>query len=218
MGQQVLVVGLGRFGSAAARTLHALGHEVLAIDASEDIVNEIAPDVTHAVQADASDERALRAIDAGSFDTAVVAMSSNLEASLLATVSLKRLGVATVIAKAGSRLHGVILEKVGADRVVYPEREAGEALAHTIRIPEAVEYLDLAAAHGIAKLPVPRAFVGQKLGAVDLQGRFRVTTIALIRGRTLTVNPHRDEVLGADDHLVLLGSDDQLAKVSAEAR
>jgi trk system potassium uptake protein TrkA len=217
MGQQVIVVGLGRFGSAAARTLHALGHEVLAVDAAEEAVNEIAPDVTHAVQADASDDKALRALGAGNFDTAVVAMSSNLEASLLATVALKSLGVGTVIAKAANPLHGVILERVGADRIVYPESEAGEAVAHTIRIPDAVEYIDLAPAHGIAKLPVPSAYVGRSLQQLDLSGRFRVTTIALVRDRTVTVNPHRDQVLREGDLLVLLGNDDQLAKVTADA-
>jgi len=217
MGQQVIVVGLGRFGSAAARTLHALGHEVLAVDASEEIINEIAPDVTHAVQADASDQKALGALGAGNFDIAVVAMSSNLEASLLATVALKQLGVRRVIAKAGNPLHGLVLERVGADRIVYPEREAGEDVAHTIRIPDAVDYMDLAPAHGIAKVPVPQAYVDRSLLQLDLQGRFHITTIALVRDRTVIVNPHRDEVLRGGDQLVLLGNDDHLAKVTSDA-
>ena len=112
MAEQVIVVGLGRFGAAAARTLHALGHEVLAVDGAEEVVNDIAPDVTHAVQADASDENALRALGAQNFDTAVVAMSSNIEASIFATLALKRLGVGTVIAKAANEIHGEILERV----------------------------------------------------------------------------------------------------------
>lgn len=216
MAEQVIVVGLGRFGSAAARTLHALGHEVLAVDASEDVVNEIAPHVTHAVQADASDENALRALGAGNFDKAVVGTSSNLEASIVATLALKRLGVGTVIAKAGNELHGEILRRVGADRVVYPEREAGEAVAHTIRIPAAVEYLDLVPALGIAKLPVPGSLTGRTLRDLDLPGRFRITTVALLRDSSVLVNPSRDETLKPGDQLVLLGNDDQLARVTAE--
>jgi trk system potassium uptake protein TrkA len=215
MGEQVIVVGLGRFGAAAARTLHALGHEILAVDAAEEVVNEIAPDVTHAVQADASDENALRALGAANFDTAVVAMSSNVEASIFATLALKRLGVRTVIAKAANEIHGEILERVGANRVVYAEREAGEAVAHTIRIPAAVEYLDLAPSHGIAKLRVPDWCVGRSLQEVDLAGRFRLSTLALVRANSVLVNPSRVEVLRSDDELVLLGNDDQIARVTA---
>ena len=125
MKYQVLVIGLGRFGTAAARELMDLGQEVLAIDSDEDKVNEIAPDVTHAVQLDASDEDALRAAGAGDFEHAIVAISSSAEASIFATMALKNLGVGNVIAKAGTTLHGSILERVGADRVVYPEREMG---------------------------------------------------------------------------------------------
>jgi trk system potassium uptake protein TrkA len=214
MKQQVIVVGLGRFGAAAARELNALGHEVLAVDASEDVINDIAPDVTHAVQADASDEKALRAIGAGDFQTAIVAISSALEASIFATLALKRLGVPTVIAKAASPLHGAILERVGADRVVYPEREAGVDVAHTLSIPHVLDYIDLAPGHGIAKIDVPATFVGRTLRELDLSTRLKVTPIALRHGNEVTVNPHRDQRLEEGDQLVLVGLDDQLARLT----
>ena len=214
MKQQVIVVGLGRFGAAAARELNALGHEVLAVDASEDVINDIAPEVTHAVQADASDEKALRAIGAGDFQTAIVAISSALEASIFATLALKRLGVPTVIAKAASPLHGAILERVGADRVVYPEREAGVDVAHTLSIPHVVDYIDLAPGHGIAKINVPATFVGRTMRELDLSTRLKVTPIALRRGNEVTVNPHRDQRLEEGDQLVLVGLDDQLARLT----
>lgn len=214
MKQQVIVVGLGRFGAAAARELNALGHEVLAVDASEDVVNDIAPDVTHAVQADASDEKALRAIGAGEFQTAIVAISGALEASIFATLVLKRLGVPTVIAKAASPLHGAILERVGADRVVYPEHEAGVDVAHTLSIPHVVDYIDLAPGHGIAKINVPATFVGRTLRELDLSTRLKVTPIAFRHGNEVTVNPHRDQRLADGDQLVLVGLDEQLARVT----
>jgi trk system potassium uptake protein TrkA len=213
MGEQVIVVGLGRFGSAVARELHRLGHEVLAVDASEQTINEIAPEVTHAIQLDASDERALRAAGAADFNTAVVAMSSAVEASIFATMALKRLGVPTVIAKASGALHGAILERIGADRVVYPEREAGVDVAHTFRIANIVDYIDLAPGFGVAKISVPATLVGRTLRDVDLAGKFKVTAIALRRGAQVTVNPHRDERLQDGDELVLVGQDDQLALV-----
>ncbi len=214
MREQVMVVGLGRFGSAVARELHALGHEVMAVDASESTVNDIAPEVTHAVQLDASDENALRAAGAAEFSTAVVAMSSAVEASIFATMALKRLGVQTVIAKASGALHGAILERIGADRVVYPEREAGIDVAHTFRIPRVLDYIDLAPRFGIAKISVPTEFVGKTLRELDLTGRFKVTPICLRRGENVTVNPHREERLQSGDQLVLVGLDDQLAEVT----
>jgi trk system potassium uptake protein len=214
MRQQVMVVGLGRFGSAVARELHTLGHEVLAVDASESIVNDIAPEVTHAVQLDASDENALRAAGATDFPTAVVAMSSAIEASIFATMALKRLGVPMVIAKASGALHGAILERIGADRVVYPEREAGIDVAHTFRIPNVLDYIDLAPRFGIAKVRAPSTFVGQTIRELDLTSRFKVTPIALRRGDAVTVNPHREERLQEGDELVLVGLDDQLALVT----
>ena len=134
MKTSVLVIGLGRFGAAAARELMRLGHEVLAVDSNESIVNEIAPEVTHAVQLDAADEGALRAIGAAEFDHAIVAISSGVEASIFATMALKKLGVGNVVAKAGSELHGAILERVGADRVVFAEREMGERVAHSFAV------------------------------------------------------------------------------------
>ncbi len=216
MKQQVIVVGLGRFGSAAARELHALGHEVLAIDSSEATINDIAPYVTHAVQADASDEAALKSVGADQFQTAIVAMSSALEASIFATMALKRLGVPRVIAKAAGPLHGAILERIGADRVVYPEREAGVDVAHTLSIPRVLDYIDLAPGHGIAKIDVPATFVGKTLRELDLAGRFRVTAIALRRGNDVTINPHRDELMQNGDQLVLVGLDDQLARISSD--
>ena len=216
MGQQVIVVGLGRFGSAAARELHALGHEVLAVDASETVINEIAAEVTHAVQADASDEDTLRSLGAGQFQAAVVAMSSRVEASIYATMALKRLGVPLVIAKASTALHGAILERIGADRVVYPEREAGVDIAHTLLIPDVADYIDLAPGFGAAKVKVPSVFVGRTLGDLDLAGRYKVTPIAVARKDAVKVNPHRDERLLEGDFLLLIGHDDQLARMRAE--
>jgi trk system potassium uptake protein TrkA len=217
MKQQVIVVGLGRFGAAAARELNALGHEVLAVDSSEDVINEVAPDVTHAVQADASDEQALRSIGAEHFQTAIVAISSAMEASIFATMALKRLGVPTVIAKAANSLHGAILERVGADRVVYPEREAGVDVAHTLAIPHVVDYIDLAPGHGIAKIDLPATFVGRTLRELDLATRLKVTPIVLRRGNEVTINPHRDQRLEDGDQLVLVGLDEKLAQLTGDA-
>ena len=209
-GQQVMVIGLGRFGAALARELERLGHEVLAVDHDEVIVNDIAGAVTHAVQLDASDEDALRSAGAADFRHAVVAISGLTEPSIFATMALKRLGVQNVIAKAGSRLHGEILARVGADRVVYPERETGERLAHTFAVANVIDYLDVAPEFGIAKIRPPSSFVGKTLGEVDLRGRLSLTPVALRRDRRVIVNPTRDERIEQGDELILVGRDDRL--------
>jgi trk system potassium uptake protein TrkA len=210
MKHAVMVIGLGRFGSAAARELMALGHEVLAIDRDIEIVNDISPDVTHAVQLDATDEEALRAVGAGDFGFALIAISGQAEASIFATMALKNLGVGTVTAKAGSTLHGSILERVGADRVVFPEREMGQRVSHAFMIPNIVDYLDVAPQFGIVKLRPPASFVGRSLRDLELPIRHGLTPIALRRGAEVTVNPHRDEVVRDTDELILIGRDDRL--------
>jgi trk system potassium uptake protein len=212
MKTSVLVIGLGRFGTAAARELMALGHEVLAVDQSETIVNEIAPEVTHAVQLDAADEAALRAIGASDFEHAIVAISSGVEASVFAVMALKQLGVGNVIAKAGSHLHGAILERVGADRVVFAEREMGQRVAHSFALSDVVEYLDVAPRFGIVKVRPPARWVGRRLDEVGDS----LTPVSLRRGDAVTVNPPRDEVIQAGDEVILIGKDDFIERLRVE--
>ena len=211
MKHSVLVIGLGRFGSAAARELMTLGHEVLAIDNSEAHVNELAADVTHAMQLDASDEHALRDVGAADFEHAIVAISSNTEASIFATMALKNLGVRNVVAKAANALHGRILERVGASRVVYAEREMGASLAHSFSIPNVLDYIDVAPRFGIVKVRPPDSFVGKTLRELDLPTTMSLTPIALRRGKNVIVNPHRDESIEATDELILIGLDAKLS-------
>ncbi|HYH92902.1 MAG TPA: TrkA family potassium uptake protein [Candidatus Saccharimonadales bacterium] len=212
MKPSVLVVGLGRFGTAAALELMALGHEVLAVDVDEGAVNEIAAEVTHAAQLDATDEHALQSVGAGDFEYAIVAISSVTDASIFATMALKNLGVTTVIAKAATKLHAAILERIGADRVVYAEQEMGQRVAHSLSIPGVVEYLDVAPRFGIIKIRTPAAWVGKSFKELDLASR-QLSPLALRRGEEVTVNPSRDIVLGATDQLILLGRDERLEKI-----
>jgi len=212
MKPSVLVIGLGRFGTAAALELMALGHEVLALDRDEATVNEIAPEVTHAAQLDATDEGALKSVGAGDFEFAIVAISSATDASIFATMALKNLGVSQVIAKAASKLHGAILERIGADRVVYPETEMGQRVAHSLSISGVLEYLDVAPGFGIVKLRPPEPWIGRSLKDLNL-GTLQISPVALRRGKDVTVNPSSNVVLGADDELILLGRDQHLERI-----
>ena len=211
--QQVMVIGLGRFGAAVARELERLGHEVLAVDRNEQRVNELSTDVTHALQLDAADEDALRSAGAGDFQSAIVAISTDAEPSIFATMVLKRLGVTNVVAKAGSLLHGEILSRVGADRVVFPERETGLRLAHSFNVPYVIDYLDVAPNFGIEKIRPPKSFVGKTLGELDLKQRLGLTPIVLRRGQQVFVNPAREERVTEGDELILIGRDEKLEQL-----
>jgi trk system potassium uptake protein TrkA len=210
---QIVVVGLGRFGGSVARTLAALGHDVLAIDRDEARVNDIAEFVTRAVQLDASDDEALGSIGAEQFDTAVVAIGSDPEASIFATMALRELGVGRLVARAGSRLHATILSRVGADAVVNLEESSGARIARSLGVTTATGYLEVAGDLGIVVMPVPAAYVGRTLDEIDLEKRVGVTPIVHIRAGRALVNPATDVPLAAEDQLVLVGPDNRLERV-----
>ena len=216
MKQSILVIGLGRFGASAARELMRLGHEVLAVDKDEAAVNDIAPDVTHAVQADASDADALKALGAADFSHAIVAISGDAQPSIFATMALRTLGVPNVIAKAGTTLHGAILGRVGATKVVYPEREMGARVAHAFGASHVLDYLDIAPGFGVVRFRPPERWVGRALGDMRLEDRFNLTPVGLIRGERVTVNPDLGETIESDDELVLIGPDERLERLEVE--
>lgn len=206
---QVVVIGLGRFGQSVARALSELGHEVLGIDRDEKPVNAVSDFVTQAIQADATDEDALKEIGVRNFDVGVVAISDDVKSSILITLLLKRLGTRQVISKAQDDLHGEILEKVGADRVIHPERETGVRLAHSLTSPDLVDYLAVTSGYGIVKLIVPPTFHSRELGELDLR-KYGITALALQYKGEVMLNPTRSETVHPGSVLVLAGRDAQL--------
>jgi trk system potassium uptake protein TrkA len=206
-----MVIGLGRFGTAVAFELNKIGHEVLAIDQDERRVQDVADEVTHAAVADATDEDTLRAFGIADFDCVIVGVSG-VEVSVLTCVLLKRLGARRVVAKAASVLHAEILGQVGADRVVFPEREMGVRMAHSFAAPAVSDYLDVAPGYGLARITPGPEMVGKRLADVDLRGRFGLTPLVLRRGQQVIVNPDRDELLKVGDDLIVAGDDERLAQ------
>lgn len=213
MKRQVLVVGLGRFGSAVARTLYQLGHEVLAVDSDGRRVQELADEVTHAVQADGTDQEAMAQLGVADFDAAVVAIGSDLGQSILTTLTLRELGCKYIIGKAASDQHARILERIGADRVVFPERETGLRLAHTFAARFVMDYMDLGSGYGIANTKPPEHFVGKTLEELDLRERYGLTLIAVTHGREVTLHPRRDQRVSPGDLLVVAGRDEDLERL-----
>ena len=215
------VIGLGRFGEAMATTLAELGQDVLGIDTDDHRVNELADRVPHLVCLNAIDARALREAGVGDVDVAVVSIGANVEASLLIVMTVKELGVPTVVAKATSAIHGRILEKLGVDRVAYPEREVATRMAHSLVVPNVLDYVGLSKDFSIIEIPAPAAFVGKTLRALDLRAKHGLTLIAVKRGagtaggEHTTVVPGADETILIGDTLAVIGSNDQLLKIEA---
>ena len=214
--RQVAVIGLGRFGTAVATTLYEIGHDVLAMDLNRRVIQELTGRVTHAIQADAAERGVLEEAGVAGFDAGIVGVSSHVEHSILITLNLKRLGVGRVIAKAQTDQHGEILEKIGADQVLYPEREMGVRLAHSFAAPAVVDYMPLGPEYGIAKVRPPATFVGRSLADLRLRERSGVTLLAVERGLRVLFNPRTDDVVQPDDCLVVAGEDEALARVAPE--
>ena len=201
----VLVVGLGRFGGSLARTLVGMGIEVLAVDADPRLVQKAADVLAHVVEADATDPATLRQLGAHEFDTAVVAIGSDVEASVLVTAALLDVGVRRVWAKAISDQHARILERVGANRVFRPESEMGERVAHLVS-GRMLEYISLDAGFVLAELAAPRSLVGKALGEIGLRAKYRVTVVCIKHPGDSFTYAEASTVVQDGDLLVIAGA------------
>ena len=207
---QVAVLGLGRFGAQLARTLTDQGHDVLACDRGEGEVQALADHVSRAAIVDITDADGLRDLGLAGVDVGVVA-TGQLEASVLATMNLLSLGVPTVIAKASSEGHATILQRIGAHRVVQPERDGGERVAHLLQVRTAQDYLTLTRDYGIGVYAPPDRLHGQPLDALDSEGRTR-RLLMVVRDNQVQLNPVRSQTIQAGDTLVFAGLDADLAR------
>lgn len=204
-----VVIGLGRFGTAVAAELCAQGSEVLAMDTDQACVQAIADLVTHAVVADAQDPAVLKSLGVRNFDCAVVAVGGDVGGSALITLLLKELGVPEVICKAKSHVHRRVLEKIGADKVVFPEHEMGVKLAQSLTHSNILNFIELSDQYGIVELKTPRQWQGMTLKEVDVRRNHRVNIVAIRDDESgeLEVAPGGDYVMRGTDTLFLLGDD-----------
>lgn len=221
MKKQVVVVGLGRFGASVARELYQMGNDVLALDTNEALIQEMLGQVTYAVKADATNEAVLRELGVQNFDVGVVGVGTDIQASILATVLLKSLGVPFIIARAGNALHGDTLERIGADKVVYPERETGVRVAHILFNPGVLDYMEINAGFGIMKIRPPDRMINRTLeaaGLSDAREKYGIAVLAIRRGREHILIPSKEEVIRAGDQLVLAGRDEYLSRLQEITR
>jgi trk system potassium uptake protein TrkA len=207
------VLGLGRFGESLARTLVQLGHEVIAIDSDQERINGLASFVTRAFCTDITDEQSLMQTGVQNVDVAVVATSTDIHTSIIATMLLKEIGVKHVIAKASTDMHGRVLSRVGADRVVYPERDMGTRVAHGLVSSYILDFIELDPSVGVAELPAPEKLVGKSIRSLDLRNRFGVNIIAIKRSEGFNILVKADDVLQAGDVIVVIGNMEDLRRM-----
>lgn len=211
--KQFVVIGLGRFGSSVARTLYKLGYDVLGIDINEEIVQSLADSITHAVQADATDENTLKSLGVRNFDVGIVSIGDDIQSSILVTLILKEMGIKYVIAKAQNDLHGKVLYKIGADRVVFPERDMGVRVAHNLVASNILDYIELSPDFSIVELEAFPEWYDKTLGELKMRKNYGLNVMAIKRGEDVIVSPGADDFIKKGDILVVVGQNKDIEKL-----
>ncbi|GED69479.1 potassium transporter Trk [Brevibacillus reuszeri] len=210
MSKQFAIIGMGRFGASVARTLYEMDYEVMGIDENEERINENIQFVTHAVAADSTDERALKEIGIRNFDVVVVAIGVDIQASILTVLTLKELGVKKIVAKAQNERHGQVLYKVGADRVVFPERDMGVRVAHNLISANVLDFIELAEDYSVAEVVASSKMVGKNMRQLDIRKKYEVNVIAIKSGDKFNIAPSPDDLIQYGDVLVVIGNNKDL--------
>lgn len=211
--KQFVVIGCGRFGTSVAKTLYKLGYEVLAVDKSPEKIQEISDDVTHAVEADATDENAMKSIGIRNFDVAIVTIGSNIQASIMGTLIAKELGVKKVISKAQNELHGKVLYKIGANKVIFPERDMGIRVAHNLVSSNILDVIEFAPDYSIIEITLKEEWQGKTLKELQLPKKLGISVMAIKRGEDVTIAPYAEDVVEKGDTLVVVGHNASLKKL-----
>ena len=213
--RQFAVIGLGRFGRAVCTSLHKMGHEVLGTDINEKLVSQVITQkiASHAIQLDSTEPESLKEAGIFEMDTVIVAIGNYLQESIITTLNVKEAGVEHVVAKASSEIHGKVLRRVGADRVVFPEYEAGCALASNLTQPAFLERFELDPENSIVEVLVPEEFHNKTLTQLDLRKRFGVNVLAVGNGEKFITNPNPGQILKQGLVMVVIGNNKNLQRL-----
>ena len=214
MAKSFLVIGLGRFGNTVAATLSGMRNEVMAVDQSMENVENIKGIVLNAAQCDTTDEHAIEALGVNEFDAVIICIGSDIRASVMTTLLCLEHGAKFVIAKAQDELHAKLLKKVGAHKVVHPEKDAGIRLARSLSAENMVDFLSLSDTFGITEQRIPQKWIGKSLLDVNVRQKFDVSVIAIRRGGHMVANPKSDTRFEEDDTLLLIGENEALTRVA----
>ncbi|MBE0449221.1 MAG: TrkA family potassium uptake protein [Clostridia bacterium] len=213
MSKQFVVIGCGRFGQSVAIKLAEMGSEVMVVDDNEEIIQSISDKVTYAVQADATDENAIKALGIRNFDVAIVTIGSDIQSSILVTLLVKEMGIKHIVAKAQNAAHAKVLYKIGANRVVFPEKEMGIKVAKGLLSSNVLELIDLAPEFSILEIRMNDQWIGKSLVEINMRREYSVSVIAIRRGDDIDINVEPDRVLLKDDVLVVVGHNKDLQKL-----
>lgn len=208
-----IVIGLGRFGTAVAEELYALGHEVLAIDREEGCAQRVSEIVTHTIIADAKDESVLQSIGVRNFDGVIICMT-DIEDSVMIALMLKDMGAKYIIAKSKSKQHSRMLELIGVDRIVFPEQDMGVRLAQTISSRRALDFIELSPDYAIVELPLPNVWQDKTLAEIGVRKQFGINVLAVRRGeKEIQVSPQAEFLLKHGDVLIVVGKNQNIRKL-----
>lgn len=208
-----LVIGCGKFGTSIAKSLYDLGNEVMAIDISEKSIEEISEHVTVAVQADIMSDQVLNSLGISNFDVAIVAIGSDLESSVMATLIAKESGIEKVIAKAQSEIHSKILYKIGADKVIFPERDMGLKLAHSLSSDNILDFIQLSPEYNILEVVAIKEWENKSLAELNLGAKYSINVMAIKDKNGIKVSPSGEDMIYKDDILVIIGNVDDIKKI-----
>ena len=202
--KQYLIIGLGRFGSAVATTLCKMGMEVLAVDRDMEIVEDHRSLLTDVVRGDAMDRDVLEQIGASNFDTAIVTSGGDLKASCIITMQLKELGVKCVIAKAQDDFHGRMLMKLGADKVLFPERDMGQRIAHNLVSEKILDFIELSPDYSLMEMRPKPQWIGKTLAELKLRATERINVVAVRTGEQVNAMPDLHTVISEGDIMLVV--------------
>lgn len=208
-----IILGLGRFGQSFARTLTELGHDVLGVDNQEHIVQDLSDEITHVVHAEVSSEDFLKSVGVKNFDAAIVAIGSDIQSSIMTTVLLKELGARYIIAKAQNDLHAKVLYKVGADKVVFPERDMAIRAANNLVSNNIIDVIEISPDYSIVETRIPESWVEKTLGELAIRARYGLNIIAIRRDTHMNISPHADTKFHHGDMIAVMGKNPDLKNI-----
>ena len=212
MRKQYAVFGLGSFGESVAVTLQELGCEVVVVDNHMERIENISPYVSYVVQADIEDPEVIRSLGARNLDGVVVAVADDMEASIMATLVSKEIGVPYVLAKAKNDLHAKVLKKIGADSIIFPEKEIGQSVARNLVSGEFVDWISLSPDYSITEIAVPEKWIGKSLSEIDVRRTKDVNVVGVRIGEKIQVTIDPEEPLQKEMMLIMIGSNEALEK------